>query len=493
MGFIAPSSDNIPPLSNTISTVLKNPHLVHKLDTVRLATQCSLRLKLEVQKVNAMTGSSQFHRQPCLVTLCSFESVDFTVKLLTPHPGRTREIEFSYFMDCAGKKLGVKATKAFVITKLLERHGDTCQMFRKLRVDSAKLSRFQLFDLDTISSGDTILIEGEAPRPDGETQSQLTNFDFSSLRSSIPLLQDQFIRTLVESEEEKRESSHLLAALPNLEGFKIIRRLGKGGIRGYSFLAQDDRDFEVVLKEYLPDRILGTRELSACLNRQRHCMLQHPNILPIREFFITEISNRAASCWSVQEFFEMRSVLDEVEAIAARDSDIEKDKARSESAPTCKVGLEIPQVYRHVTQALHGLQFLHDELQWVHGSVKLSNMILKPSPEGPTLLKLAHIHTGNVFPPTCKGATRYRSPECLESGKISREDDMFAIGCCIAAMVTGVVDREKGIKSHFGNNPALIQVAACISTTQNVCVHICHIFSHRLTHPWPFAAVFVSG
>jgi hypothetical protein len=461
MVFTSSSSDNVPPLSNNISTVLKNPRLAHKLDAVRLAAQCSLKLKLEVQKVNAVTGSSQFHRQPCLVTLCSFESVDLSVKCLTPHPGRTRDIEFSYFMDYAGKKLGVKATKAFVITKLLERHGDISQILGKLKADSAKLSRFQLFELNTISSGDTILIEGETPQTDGgEPQAQLTNFDFRCLRSSIPLLQNQFIRTLVENEEEKRESSHLLAALPSLDGFKIIRRLGKGGIRGYSFLAQDDRDFEVVLKEYLPDRILGTRDLSACLNRQRHCMLEHPNILPIREFFITEISNRAASCWSVQEFFEMRSVLDEVEAAVARS--FEKDKGNSaglESAPTCDVGLEIPQVYHHMTQALRGLQFLHDELQWVHGSVKPSNMILKSSPGGPSVLMLAHMHTGDVFPPNCKGATRYRSPECLESGKISREDDMFAIGCCIAAMVTGVVDREKGIKGHFGNNPALTQVA----------------------------------
>jgi hypothetical protein len=460
--------DDNPTPSYDISTVLKTPHLAHKLDTVRTAVQCSLRLKLEVQKVNALTGSSQTHRQPCLVSLCSFESMDLTIKCLTPHPGRARDIEFSYFLDYAGKKLGIKATKAFVITKILERQSDLSQVLGKLRFNSAKLSRFQLFGLDTISSGDIILLEREIPQADGEPQAQQTNFDFGCIRSSIPLLQDQFIRTVIESEEENRESSHLLAALPIIDGFKIMCRLGKGGIRGYSFLAQDDRNFEVVLKEYLPDRILGTRELSASLNRQRHCMLEHPNILPIRDFFVTEISNQAASCWSVQEFFELRSVLDEVEALAARDNENGKGHSGLESAPTCDVGLNIPQVYRHMIQALHGLQFLHDELQLVHGSVKLSNMILKPSPEGHIILKLAHIHTGDVFPPSCKAATRYRSPESLESGKTSREDDMFAVGCCIAAMVTGIVDREKGIKGHFGNNTALIQVAACVPRNDRI-------------------------
>ena len=175
-------------------------------------------------------------------------------------------------------------------------------------------------------------------------------FDFSSLRSSVPLLRTQFLRIASNASEEEARS-HREAALPELEGFTFMCRLGKGGIRGWSFLARDENGFEVraantardddlnrspspasvmftelsrahcplvplstthaycgdaaatraqvVLKEYLPDRLLDARELSAALNRQRHCMLEHPNVLPVREFFVTDANHRAgATCWS---------------------------------------------------------------------------------------------------------------------------------------------------------------------------------------------------
>ena len=306
-----PQDSKVSSSQRNILTFLKTPRLAQKLDTVRLAAESASKLKLEVQKVNAVTGFSQLHRQPCLVTICTLDSKDLGVKCLTPNPGRTRDLEFSYFLSHAGKKLGIKGSKAYVITKLLERHDNILEILAKLRSDQAKISRFQIFDLDSISSGDVILIE-DTPPPDVELQPKPAVFDFGTLRSSIPLLQDQFLRTLSSGDDERREHSRL-AALPRLEGFVIAGHLGRGGIRGYSYLARDERGFEVVLKEYLPDRLLGTRELSACLNSQRHCMLEHPNIFPVREFFVADGGVHAAtSCWSVQEYFALRSVLDQV-------------------------------------------------------------------------------------------------------------------------------------------------------------------------------------
>jgi hypothetical protein len=78
---------------------------------------------------------------------------------------------------------------------------------------------------------------------------------------------------------------------------------------------------------------------------------------------------------------------------------------------------------------------------------------------GPPAVRLAHMNAGPAFPPACKGATWCRSAGSLESGRVGREDDMFAVGCCVAAMATGVVDREKGIKGHFANSPPLIQAS----------------------------------
>ena len=138
------------------------------------------------------------------------------------------------------------------------------------------------------------------------------------------------------------------------------------------------------------------------------------------------------------------------------------------------MGLAVQLVYSHTIQALRGLQFLHDELRLTHGSVKLSNLLLAGPPAGPPAVRLAHMHAGEAFPPTCKGATRCRSPESLESGRVAREDDMFAVGCCVAAMATGVVDREKGIKGHFGNSPPLIQASG-----SGAALHLCILVPTR--------------
>jgi hypothetical protein len=97
--------------------------------------------------------------------------------------------------------------------------------------------------------------------------------------------------------------------------------------------------------------------------------------------------------------------------------------------------------------------------QLVHGGLKLSNLLLARAPVGPPAVRLAHMNAGPAFQPACKGATWCRSAESLESGRVGREDDMFAVGCCVAAMATGVVDREKGIKGHFANSPPLIQAS----------------------------------
>ena len=127
-----------------VLNVLKTPRLALKLDSVRSAAQIASQLKLEIQKVTAITGFSHIHRQPCLVTLCTYDSKDLTVKCLTPNPGCTRDIEFSHFLISAGKRLGIKGSKAFVITKLLDRVDDVSEVLVKLRQDQNILARLNL-------------------------------------------------------------------------------------------------------------------------------------------------------------------------------------------------------------------------------------------------------------------------------------------------------------------------------------------------------------
>jgi hypothetical protein len=276
-----------------------------------MAAESASKLKMQVEKVNAMTGSGQLHRQPCLVILCTLGSKDLSVKCLTPNPGRTRDYEFSCFLELAGKKLGIRGSKAYVITKLIEKRDTRHEILSKLCSDQAKSSRFQIFNLDSVCSGDIILIE-PMPPPDLELQQKPTVFDFTTIRSSIPLLRDQYLRTLSDADSERREPSQL-AKLPQLDGFTITGRLGRGGVCGFSYLARDERGFQVVVKEYVPDRLLTARELSAHLDCQQHCMLEHPNVLPVRDFFVADGGGLGGvSCWSVQEYFELRSVLDQV-------------------------------------------------------------------------------------------------------------------------------------------------------------------------------------
>jgi hypothetical protein len=64
-----------------------------------------------------------------------------------------------------------------------------------------------------------------------------------------------------------------------------------------------------------------------------------------------------------------------------------------------KVGLErgiaLPTSVSWISDAVQGLQFMHDELKVVHGGIKLNNLLLEEIEGGKCMVKLAHNALGD--------------------------------------------------------------------------------------------------
>jgi len=217
-----------------------------------------------------------------------------------------------------------------------------------------------------------------------------------------------------ENQEDDRTRSYVaLAAGTVVSHYKIIEKIGAGGM-GEVYLAEDtELDRKVALK-LLPPHLCQDEDCRARFKREAQAVakLKHPNIVTIYE--VSEFQGRP--------FFAM----EHIEGQSLRD--LIKGK---ELTPHHVINLAI--------QICEGLSKAH-QAGITHRDMKPSNIVIDADGR-PKLLDfgLATIQGGEHLTKTGStlGTVGYMSPEQARGQKMDHRSDLFSLGVVIYEMVTG--------------------------------------------------------
>jgi formylglycine-generating enzyme required for sulfatase activity len=234
------------------------------------------------------------------------------------------------------------------------------------------------------------------------------------------------IAALVRGEPQERERAQLAAeaGLPfeRLGDFRLLRRIGEGGM-GVVFLAEQESLRRLVaLKVVRPERS-GSAEAAARFRREAQAIakLRHPNVVSV---FAS--GDEGGVGWIAMELVPGKS-LDE----------ILREAASSGERPG------ISTFVRWIAGIARGLQAAH-EASIVHRDVKPAN--IRVTPEGRALLvdfglaraaDLASLTQSGDF----RGTASYASPEQVSGGArgVDARTDVYSLGATLYECVTGRV------------------------------------------------------
>jgi serine/threonine protein kinase len=214
---------------------------------------------------------------------------------------------------------------------------------------------------------------------------------------------------------EKDDSSDSLSKGAEIYNYKILKKLGSGGM-GEVYLAEDTKLNRQVALKFLPihfttDNTLKTRFINEA---QAAAKLNHPNIITI--FEVNEHNGRP--------FFAM----EHVEGSPLSDV-IEKDGLPSEKAVDITL------------QICEGLKEAHNA-EIVHRDIKPSNIIIDKSGRCRILdFGLAAIQSDERLTKTgtLLGTVEYMSPEQVRGKKVDHRSDIFSLGVLLYELLTVAV------------------------------------------------------
>jgi serine/threonine-protein kinase len=214
---------------------------------------------------------------------------------------------------------------------------------------------------------------------------------------------------------EKDDSSDSLSKGAEIYNYKILKKLGSGGM-GEVYLAEDTKLNRQVALKFLPihfatDNTLKTRFINEA---QAAAKLNHPNIITI--FEVNEHNGRP--------FFAM----EHVEGSPLSDV-IEKDGLPSEKAVDITL------------QLCEGLKEAHNA-GIVHRDIKPSNIIIDKSGRCRILdFGLAAIQSDERLTKTgtLLGTVEYMSPEQVRGKKVDHRSDIFSLGVLLYELLTGLL------------------------------------------------------
>ncbi len=213
--------------------------------------------------------------------------------------------------------------------------------------------------------------------------------------------------------DDQTESHRILAAGTVVSHYRIVEKIGSGGM-GEVFLADDiGLDRQVALK-FLSSILCQDEEYRSRFKReaQAAAKLDHPNIVTIHE--VGEHENRP--------FFAMRHVTGQSLADIIEQGELTQNEVIDLSTQICE-----------------GLHEAHSA-GVLHRDIKPSNIIVDTNGR-PILLDfgLAAVKgsekltkTGSMF-----GTTGYMSPEQIKPGQTDERSDLFSLGVLMYEMTTG--------------------------------------------------------
>lgn len=217
----------------------------------------------------------------------------------------------------------------------------------------------------------------------------------------------------MESNNDKTRSHVMLAKDTMVGHYRIIEKIGAGGM-GEVYLAEDTELNRQVALKFLPEYLKSDEDAKSRFKReaQAAASLKHPNIVVIYE--VSEFQGRP--------FFAMECC----------EGETLKQMIKKEELPLVRV-------IKLATQICEGLQEAH-EAGIVHRDIKPSNIILdkKNLPKlvdfGLATVKGADklTRTGSTL-----GTIGYMSPEQIQVKEIDHRTDLFSLGVVFYELITG--------------------------------------------------------
>ncbi len=219
--------------------------------------------------------------------------------------------------------------------------------------------------------------------------------------------------TMMEPEDDKTRTHIALSKGTMVGHYRIIEKIGAGGM-GEVYLAEDTELGREVALKFLPHYLVSVEDAKARFKReaQAAASLKHPNIVTIYE--VSEFNGRP--------FF----VMEHCEGQSLRD--LLKDKS-----------LSIDKIVDYAIQLGGGLQEAH-AAGVVHRDIKPSNIVIDKNGR-PKLVDfgLATIRGAEKLTKTGStlGTVGYMSPEQIEVGEIDQRSDLFSLGVVLYEMIAG--------------------------------------------------------
>ncbi|XP_039173528.1 L-type lectin-domain containing receptor kinase IX.1-like [Eucalyptus grandis] len=216
-----------------------------------------------------------------------------------------------------------------------------------------------------------------------------------------------------QSKGPKKYSYKVLAGATN--NFSNSRLLGEGGFGGVYEGHLDDVNSHVAIKKITPESNQGVKEYATEVKTIRH--LRHKNLVELVGW-----CHERSKFLLVYEYMSNRSL----------DSHLFKDK----------VLLTWERRYNIAKGIALGLKYLHEDLKHcvVHRDIKSSNILLDTHFEAKLGdFGLARIvdHAKGSQTTVLAGTLGYLAPECIYTGKASRESDVYSFGVVLLEIACG--------------------------------------------------------
>lgn len=289
----------------------------------------------------------------------------------------------------------------------------------------------------------------------------------------------------------ERETGQTSSIPEHLGDFRLLERLGAGGM-GVVFRARDERlDREVALKLILPENLYFEearerfrREVGAAAK------LQHPGIVPVYSvgeegglpYFAMELVEGASLAAVIAQLRERRAnELTGADMRAAIDAGTRRFDRRGSSTGASDAfgGTWVQVCCRIVLQIADALHHAH-ERGVLHRDVKPSNIVVTPSGRA-MLLDFGIASTSDASritrTGTAMGSLPYVPPECLRNGTASadRRADVYALGVSLYELLT--------LQLPFDGR-TIAETAAAISSGTHVALRV-----RNSAVPWDAATV----
>ena len=225
--------------------------------------------------------------------------------------------------------------------------------------------------------------------------------------------------TAEESDNDQTRSFVALTAGANVSHYRIIEKIGAGGM-GEVYLAEDTKLKRKVALKFLPLHLCQDDDCRTRFKReaQAAAKLSHPNIVHIYE--VSEYKGRP--------FFAM----EHIEGQSLRE--LSKGKE-----------LGIDRIIELAIQVCDGLGAAHDK-KVVHRDIKPSNIVIDAYGR-PKILDfgLAAIQGGEHLTKTGStlGTVRYMSPEQVEGKAVDHGSDLFSLGVVLYELIASRTPFEK--------------------------------------------------